>query len=296
MAGELLIFQETEREVKMNKILIPIAALALWGCSGDLIEPIEIPTDGEPSTSLADPKLSWSETVCKAVLGSENTFPTLSNQFGVTVTYTSSDPAVAVVDANGAVTLAGAGTTVVTASSARTDTYEAASVSYALTVARGGSGLSWSAASAEIIIGGDYLLPTLSNPHDLAVTYSSSDESVASVDARGTVTVKSDGTAVITASTEETAVYEAESVSYTLTVSKSDQGISWSMDSCSATIGGTDNTFPTLVNPGKQAVSFSSSNESVAAIGTDGVVTLKSAGTTIITATSEESSTHVSAI
>ena len=119
MAGELLIFQETEREVKMKKILIPIAALALWGCSGDLIEPIEIPTDGEPSTSLADPKLSWSETVCKAVLGSENTFPTLSNQFGVTVTYTSSDPAVAVVDANGAVTLAGAGTTVVTASSAR---------------------------------------------------------------------------------------------------------------------------------------------------------------------------------
>ena len=295
MAGELLIFQETEREVKMKKILIPIAALALWGCSGDLIEPIEIPTDGEPSTSLADPKLSWSETVCKAVLGSENTFPTLSNQFGVTVTYTSSDPAVAVVDANGAVTLAGAGATVVTASSARTDTYEAASVSYALTVARGGAGLSWSAASAEIIIGGDYLLPTLSNPHDLAVTYSSSDESVASVDTRGTVTVKSDGTAIITASTEETALYEAESVSYSLTVSKSDQGISWSVDSCSATIGGTDNTFPTLGNPGKQTVSYSSSNESVATVGPDGVVILKSAGTTIITATSEESSTHVSA-
>ena len=55
---------------------------------------------------------------------------------GKTVTYASSDQTVATVnESTGAVTLVGAGTTLITASFAGDDTHNAASGSYALTVA-----------------------------------------------------------------------------------------------------------------------------------------------------------------
>ncbi|MBR5421790.1 MAG: InlB B-repeat-containing protein [Lachnospiraceae bacterium] len=51
-----------------------------------------------------------------------------------------------------------------------------------------------------------------------AITYSSSDTDVATVDASGTVTIKKAGTTVITATAAETDDYKEESESYTLTV------------------------------------------------------------------------------
>ena len=53
-----------------------------------------------------------------------------------------------------------------------------------------------------------------------AVTYTSSDPAVATVDADGTVTIKKADTVTITATAEQTDVYASASVSYTLTVNK----------------------------------------------------------------------------
>ena len=53
-----------------------------------------------------------------------------------------------------------------------------------------------------------------------AVTYTSSDPAVATVDADGTVTIKKAGTVTITATAEQTDVYASASASYTLTVNK----------------------------------------------------------------------------
>ena len=81
--------------------------------------------------------------------------------------------------------------------------------------------ISFSAESVEATIGTDFVAPTLTvEPADLKVSYSSSDESVATVDAEGNVTLVAKGHTVITATTEANDTYLSGSASYTLTVKK----------------------------------------------------------------------------
>ena len=60
---------------------------------------------------------------------------------------------------------------------------------------------------------------TLTNPHGLAVTYSSSNTNVATIASNGEVTIKGSGSTIITASAEAKGDYCAATVTYTLTVS-----------------------------------------------------------------------------
>ena len=60
---------------------------------------------------------------------------------------------------------------------------------------------------------------TLTNPHGLAVTYSSSNTNVATIASNGEVTIKGAGSTIITASTVAQGEYCAATVTYTLTVS-----------------------------------------------------------------------------
>lgn len=79
--------------------------------------------------------LAYETTSFTAMLGDTFATPMLTNPNNLTVTYSSSDAAVATVDAaTGEVTLVGAGTTTITAESAETDTYYAGKASYELTV------------------------------------------------------------------------------------------------------------------------------------------------------------------
>ena len=82
--------------------------------------------------------------------------------------------------------------------------------------------LSFSATSVEVawVEIEDFTAPTLSNPHEVTVSYSSSNEDVATIDAAtGEITFVGNGTTVITASSEKTSTYKAGSAQYTLTVS-----------------------------------------------------------------------------
>ena len=60
---------------------------------------------------------------------------------------------------------------------------------------------------------------TLTNPHGLAVTYSSSNTNVATIASNGEVTIKAPGSTIITASANAQGEYCAATVTYTLTVS-----------------------------------------------------------------------------
>ena len=91
-------------------------------------------------TNLKDPALAWSADSFEASIGGQNSFPTLTNTFNVNVSYESSRPEVATVNANGVVTLLSGGSTLITASSAADETYSASSDSYLLTVIGGASG------------------------------------------------------------------------------------------------------------------------------------------------------------
>lgn len=78
--------------------------------------------------------------------------------------------------------------------------------------------LSWSSNTAIAVKGQAASLPVLTNSHNLDITYTSSNNSVAQIAADGEVTIKGVGETTITASNEEDATYAASSKSYTLTV------------------------------------------------------------------------------
>ena len=72
-------------------------------------------------------------------------------------------------------------------------------------------------------------------------------------------------------------------------VKKGEQSIAYDAETAEVTIGAEDNTFPTLdVSSAKGAISYSSSNEQVATVSNEGVVTLVAAGSTTINATAAE--------
>ena len=78
--------------------------------------------------------------------------------------------------------------------------------------------LSFSTTTAEATVGEDFTPPTLSNPSNVSVYYSSSNGEVATVDFDGVVTLKGAGTTTITASVYEWDEQYKGSASYTLTV------------------------------------------------------------------------------
>ena len=82
------------------------------------------------------PGLSWGTASRTVTIGAEdNKFPTLTNTYNLAVKYSSDDPAVATIDATtGEITLGIAGKANITAEFAGNDEYEAAKVSYELTV------------------------------------------------------------------------------------------------------------------------------------------------------------------
>lgn len=91
---------------------------------------IKVEKPAKPSAGLA-----FTPTEVTVNLGESFTQPTLTNDYNVTVTYTSSNESVATVDSSdGTVAILGAGVTTITASFAGNDTYAAGSASYTLTV------------------------------------------------------------------------------------------------------------------------------------------------------------------
>ena len=82
-----------------------------------------------------DPALSFSETTASGVVGEAFVAPTITKATTAAVVYTSSDEAVATVNAEtGEVTLLAAGETKITATAAENDEYNGGSASYTLTV------------------------------------------------------------------------------------------------------------------------------------------------------------------
>ena len=172
----------------------------------------------------------WSNSACEATLASDgNSFPTLTNDHKLTVSYASSDETVATVAQDGTVTLVGVGTTAISATSEATDIYASCTATYTLKVVKHEVTLTWSASSASVnMTVTDNTYPTLTvDPavSAVSVSYSSSNTSVATISASGTVTPVAKGTATISATFDGNETYSAASASYTLTVTDgSDDG------------------------------------------------------------------------
>lgn len=150
--------------------------------------------------------------------------------------------------------------------------------------------LSYATASYNTHPNASFATPTLTNPHDLMVTYASDDTDVATVNAAtGAVTIKEEGTATITASFAGNDDYRKGSASYTITVARAEAGLSFSPATATLTLD-EDFSKPTFSNPNDLSVSFSTNNAEVADVNAStGVITFKNkAGVAVITATSAQ--------
>ena len=148
-------------------------------------------------------------------------------------------------------------------------------------------GLAYTEEEQTATVGIDFTEPTLTNPNDLTVRYSSSVSSVASVDeSTGEVTPLKFGTTIITATFIGNSTYDRGSAQYTLTVNRGTATLSFQKESESVIVGNTVSSPTLTTTPSELSVTYSSSNSDVASVDQNsGVVTGVAAGTATITAT-----------
>ena len=197
-----------------------------------------------------------------------------------TVTWTSSNEAVANVDAEGKVTAMALGEAVITAKCGDVSATCAVTV-----VATPVESVTLSQTTASLRVGQTVTLTATVQPEDATdktVTWSSSNEAVATVDAEGKVTAMALGEAVITASCGDASATCAVTV-----VATPVESVTLNQTTASLRVGQTV-TLTATVQPEDatdKTVTWSSSNEAVATVDAEGKVTAMALGEAVITAT-----------
>ena len=185
-------------------------------------------------------KIKYGEEYANAVSGGDTT----------PVTYKSSNETVATVDANGKITTLKAGTVTITASVPQSEEYEAQTLSYELVIELAGQTVTFEKGNTNIpaITYGDSYQNKASAT--TKITYVSSNPEIADVDAEGNLIIKKssirDGitTITITATAEETEQYAGASNTYTITINKAKQTISFEKgDKVDVTFNDNENKF-----------------------------------------------------
>ena len=207
----------------------------------------------------------------------------------LTVSYASSNTSVATVAGN-TVTLVGGGSTTITASQAGNTNYAAAaSVTQTLTVNKVAQTISGVTSTLSKTYGDATYSLGATVGSGLAITYASSNASVATIAANGTVTIVAPGTTTLTASQAGDARYSAAaSATQSLTVGKATPTLVFN-SSNSTTVNATVTLNATSASTG--AVTFTSSNNAVVSIAS-GVATGLAIGTATITASQAADSNY----
>ena len=208
--------------------------------------------------------------------------------------YYSDNPNVATVDANGEVTIVGAGVATITVSQMGGDNHFPADVTHVLTVNKAAQTISGVAATETKTYGDSSYNLGASTSSSLLLTYTSDTPTVATVDAAGEVTIVGAGVVTITVSQSGGDNYDqATDVTQTLTVNQAVQTISVAPSEIktygdpSYSLGAsTDSSLP---------LSYTSSNTNVATVDANGEVTIVGAGAAIITVSQIGDSNYLSA-
>lgn len=262
--------------------------------------------------------LEFAAATAEATIGEAFTAPTLTFATTAAISYTSSTPAVATVDAaTGVVTPLTEGTTTIMATSAANDDFEAGSAQYVLTVKAASTpvdpdqpeapkpaGLAFSAATAKAVMGQTFTAPVLVKATDAAVSYNSSNSSVAVINGTdGALVLVAPGTTIITATTPANDKYLAGSAQYSLTVEAAptpDQPVVREEPVMYFTPGvveaevGKAFTAPVLTKPEGVEVLYTSNNtDAVVVDALSGAVTLMGPGNAMVTATSPANASYL---
>lgn len=278
-------------------------------------EKINVPVVKQPAG------LEFAAATAEATIGEAFTAPALTFATTAAISYTSSTPAVATVDAaTGAVTPLTEGTTTIMATSAANDDFEAGSAQYVLTVKAASTpvdpdqpdqpeapkpaGLAFSAATAKAVMGQTFTAPVLVKATDAAVSYNSSNSSVAVINGTdGALVLVAPGTTIITATTPANDKYLAGSAQYSLTVEAAptpDQPVVREEPVMYFTPGvveaevGKVFTAPVLTKPEGVEVLYTSNNtDAVVVDALSGAVTLMGPGNAMVTATSPANASYL---
>jgi uncharacterized protein YjdB len=196
-----------------------------------------------------------------------------------TITWSSSDESVATVDSSGNVTAVDGGTATITATTVNGKTAECI-----VTVTVPVEAIELNSSQLSLIQGTTSAALTVSftpdNATDQSVLWSSSDESVATVDSSGKVTAVEGGTATITATTAN-----GKTATCMVTVSVPATGISLSLSDVPVERGKTIALTATLDPPDStDAIMWATSDNRIATVDDSGNVTGISPGTATITA------------
>lgn len=203
------------------------------------------------------------------------------------VTWKSSNTSVAKISSKGVVTAVKAGTAVITVTSKDGNV----STTCRVTVTQPATGISLNKTKANVDVGGKYTLKATLKPSNVTSTYvswSSSNEKVATVTSKGVVKGLKTGKTVITATTAN-GTYKA---SCTVTVIKPVTGVALDKTSLTINVGKTSTLTPT-VKPSSasiKTVTWSSSDNDVATVSSKGVVTAKGPGYATITVKTKDNS------
>ena len=202
---------------------------------------------------------------------------------GLPVKYSSDLPDVAGVDeTTGKVTPKQEGTAIITGT-VDTDQYYGTKT-YQVTITKKANDLAFEKTEVSAVYGDVFTPPTLVNPHELGVNYSSSNTDVATVHYEtGAVTFITTGEVDIKANFVGTGEYVAGSATYHLTITKKKAALAFAQPTATATYSAAF-TELALTNPNSLTVTYESSEPTVATVATDGKVTVLKAGETTISA------------
>lgn len=201
------------------------------------------------------------------------------------VTWSSSNAGVASVDASGMVTGISEGPAVITATTVDGGYTSTSEITVTIPV----TGVTVSPETASLILD-EYLQLTADvlpeNASNKKVTWSSNNTNVADVDATGLVIATGEGSATITATTEDGEFTASSMVTVTVPVS----GITVNPVAASLGIGQSLQLSASVIpeNAGNKQVTWSTGNPDVAVVDPSGVVTATGDGTTTLTATTDE--------
>lgn len=277
--------QNTRRERTWGIVIASAFAIAAASCGGGG----EGPT-GPPAPTVS--RVDVAPGTASVIAGQTATFTAQPKDVtgavvsGQSISWSSANPSIATVS-GGVVTAVAAGTTTVIAS------VGSVQGTAALTVLAQVASVTLSPATASVIISQTLqLAPVMKDAAgtvltDRTVTWTSSNDVIASVSSTGLVTTKTLGTVTITATVEgksgtaSVAVQPVPVASVTVTPPSSTLIVDATVQ-----LGATtkDSTGATLSG---RAVTWSTSDAAVATVSTAGLVTAKAAGSATITATSE---------
>ena len=202
-----------------------------------------------------------------------------------TITWASSDEAVATVNAEGKVTAVALGEATITATCGEVSTYCTVTV-----VATPAESITISQETATLKVGETVELTATVMPEDATdktVSWTSSDEAVATVDAEGKVTAVALGEATVTAKCGEVSTYCTVTV-----VATPAESITISQETATLKVGETVELTATVMpeDATDKTVSWTSSDEAVATVDAEGKVTAVALGEAEITATAADGS------